>query len=354
MNKIIAYTDGGSRGNPGPSAAGICLYDTQKNLLHCEGVYLGKSTNNVAEYSAVVKALMRATQLKAKTIEVFCDSELLVKQIKGSYRVKSPTLKPLHQEVVRLLEAFDAWEFTHVLRGANLEADAMVNQCLDAGTDILIKEAAAQPEGPKLRIGGLISGSGRTLQNIVDHIQRGSIHAELPIVISSRSDVSGNQRMRDAGLPVTIIGRKDYPDIDRFSRAIEERLIAARVDLVLQGGWLCLWKIPTQFHNRVMNIHPALLPSFGGKGMWGPHVHEAVLKAGCKVSGCTVHFCTDEYDQGPILLQRTCPVEPEDTPDTLAARVFGEECIAYPEAVNLFAQGKLSVNPKRAAAAAQT
>ena len=92
-----------------------------------------------------------------------------------------------------------------------------------------------------------------------------------------------------------------------------------------------------------MNIHPALLPSFGGKGMWGHHVHEAVLNAGCKVSGCTVHFCTNEYDDGPIIIQRTCEVQNDDTPDTLAARVFEQECIAYPEAIGLFAAGRLSV-----------
>ncbi|MHC4325004.1 MAG: phosphoribosylglycinamide formyltransferase, partial [Planctomycetota bacterium] len=130
---------------------------------------------------------------------------------------------------------------------------------------------------------------------------------------------------------------------DEFSKRIEEELVAANVDLVIQGGWLCLWKIPDRYENRVMNIHPALLPSFGGKGMWGHHVHEAVLKAGCKVSGCTVHFCTNEYDKGPIIVQRTCKVENKDTPDTLAARVFEQECIAYPKAIELFTEGKLSV-----------
>jgi folate-dependent phosphoribosylglycinamide formyltransferase PurN len=92
-----------------------------------------------------------------------------------------------------------------------------------------------------------------------------------------------------------------------------------------------------------MNIHPALLPSFGGQGMWGHHVHEAVLKAGCKISGCTVHFCTNEYDKGPIIVQRSCPVKDDDTPDTLAVRVFKQECIAYPQAIKLFAEDKLTV-----------
>ena len=95
--------------------------------------------------------------------------------------------------------------------------------------------------------------------------------------------------------------------------------------------------------DRVMNIHPALLPSFGGKGMWGHHVHQAVIDAGCKVSGCTVHFCTNDYDKGPIIVQRTCPVEDDDTPDTLAARVFEQECIAYPQAIELFQEKKLLV-----------
>jgi len=92
-----------------------------------------------------------------------------------------------------------------------------------------------------------------------------------------------------------------------------------------------------------MNIHPALLPSFGGTGMWGRHVHEAVLAAGCKVSGCTVHFCTNEYDKGPIIVQRCCQVKDNDTPETLAARVFEQECIAYPAAIKLFAEGKLLI-----------
>jgi folate-dependent phosphoribosylglycinamide formyltransferase PurN len=113
------------------------------------------------------------------------------------------------------------------------------------------------------------------------------------------------------------------------------------------GRLLCLWNIPSEFENKVMNIHPALLPAFGGQGMWGHHVHEAVISAGCKVSGCTVHFCTNEYDKGPIIVQRTCPVKDDDTPDTLAARVFEQECIAYPEAVQLFATGRLFVAGNR-------
>jgi formyltetrahydrofolate-dependent phosphoribosylglycinamide formyltransferase len=199
----------------------------------------------------------------------------------------------------------------------------------------------------RIRLGVLISGGGRTMTNILDSIRRGELSAEIAIVISSLSAVAGVGRARSAGLPLKIVRKKDCADPDAFSRQIVDELDAAHVDLVVQGGWLCLWKIPPQYENRVMNIHPALLPCFGGQGMWGHHVHEAVLAAGCKVSGCTVHFCTNEYDKGPIIVQRTCPVQDDDTPDALADRVFEQECLAYPEAIKLFAEGRLQVEGNR-------
>lgn len=179
--------------------------------------------------------------------------------------------------------------------------------------------------------------------NILEYIKNGRLNAEVAVVISSRGDVTGVEKAKSAKLNVKIIRKKDYPDIEQFSRRIEEELVAAGVELVVQGGWLCLWKIPKRFENRVMNIHPALLPSFGGQGMWGHHVHEAVIAAGCKISGCTVHFCTNEYDKSPIIVQRTCEVKETDSPDTLAARVFQQECIAYPQAIKLFAEGRIIV-----------
>jgi folate-dependent phosphoribosylglycinamide formyltransferase PurN len=118
----------------------------------------------------------------------------------------------------------------------------------------------------------------------------------------------------------------------------------ARVDLVCLAGFLSYWIIPDRYVGRVMNIHPALLPAFGGQGMYGHHVHEAVLARGCKVSGCTVHFVNNNYDEGPIILQRSVPAYAEDTADDLAARVFVEECIAYPEAIRLFAEGRLRID----------
>ncbi len=195
----------------------------------------------------------------------------------------------------------------------------------------------------EIRLGVLLSGSGRTLANILKLTAAGELSAQVVTVISSRSTVKGVQIARDADLPCHIIRTRDYSEVDEFSAAIVEVLDAANVDLVIQAGWLCYWKIPDRYLGRVMNIHPALLPSFGGKGMWGHHVHEAVLAAGCKVSGCTVHFVNNEYDKGPIILQRRCEVAEDDDADSLAARVFEQECIAYPEAIQLFAEGRLQI-----------
>ena len=198
-----------------------------------------------------------------------------------------------------------------------------------------------------IRLGVLLSGSGRTLANILKLIGSGDLSAEVVTVVSSRSTVKGIQIAKDANLPCHVIRTKDHPEIDDFSAGIVKVLDAAKVDLVVQAGWLCYWKIPDHYLAHVMNIHPALLPSFGGKGMWGHHVHEAVLAAGCKVSGCTVHFVNNEYDEGPIIVQRTCEVAEDDDPDALAARVFEQECIAYPAAIQLFAEGRLQIVDNR-------
>ena len=348
-DKIIAYTDGGSRGNPGPAAAGVVLADSLGRTLFAKGFFLGQATNNVAEYTAIVKALQAALDMGIGDIEVVSDSELLVKQINGQYAVRSDHLRPLHHEARQLLGRFSTWTVRHVTREHNTHADKLVNQALDARADVTAKAHAPAPASNRrpVRLGVLISGGGRTLLNLLDCIGKGQLNAEIPLVISSRPDVAGVERGRSAGLDVRIIRKRDFPDLDPFSHRLEQELVGARVDLVVQAGWLCLWRIPDAYENRVMNIHPALLPSFGGQGMWGHHVHEAVLAAGCKVSGCTVHFCTDQYDNGPIILQRTCPVRDDDTPETLAARVFRLECIAYPEAIGLFADDKLVVKDGR-------
>jgi len=340
----MVYVDGGSRGNPGPAAAAFVLHDAAGNRLLARAFVLGKTTNNVAEYTALLRALEAASALGATDVSVVSDSELLVRQLTGLYKVKSDAIRPLYEQASDLRNQFDGFRIRHVMREQNKEADRLVNEALDAGRDI--EEGAAKPQR-KIRLGVLISGGGRTMMNILDCIKRGELNGEIAVVISSLSTVGGVGKARNAGLPVKIIRRKDYPDINAFSGHIVKELDAAEVDLVVQGGWLCLWKIPPQYEGRVMNIHPALLPSFGGRGMWGHHVHEAVLAAGCKVSGCTVHFCTNEYDRGPIIVQRTCPVADDDTPDTLAERVFEQECTAYPQAIRWFAEGRLQVESDR-------
>lgn len=343
-DEITIYTDGGSRGNPGPAAAAFVLIDSEGRQLQAKAFFIGQATNNIAEYTAAIKALDAAKQLGAKQLTIFSDSELMVKQINGEYKVKNENLLPLFQTVEEKLSQFKTWKVRHIAREKNKHADKLANIALDRKTDIVEeKKQSHAPNQKPVRLGVLISGGGTTLINILEHIKTGRLNAEVALVISSRSAVAGVERAKNAGLDVKIIRQKDLPDIDLFSKKIEDELAAAKVDLVIQGGWLCLWKIPPRYENRVMNIHPALLPSFGGKGMWGHHVHQAVLAAGCKVSGCTVHFCTNQYDKGPIIVQRCCPVEENDTPDTLAARVFEQECIAYPQAIKLFADGKLAV-----------
>jgi formyltetrahydrofolate-dependent phosphoribosylglycinamide formyltransferase len=192
-----------------------------------------------------------------------------------------------------------------------------------------------------IRLGILLSGGGRTLENLLGEIRAGRLAAEVVLVIASRENIRGFSIGQAAGLPTHLVRPKEFPTVQAYSDAMVHLFDEARVDLVCLAGFLSYWIIPDRYLGRVMNIHPALLPAFGGKGMYGHHVHEAVLARGCKVSGCTVHFVDNAYDEGPIVLQRTAPVHAEDTPDTLAARVFAEECIAYPEAIRLYAAGRL-------------
>jgi phosphoribosylglycinamide formyltransferase-1 len=194
---------------------------------------------------------------------------------------------------------------------------------------------------PTIRLAVLLSGSGTTLQNLLDHIADGRLKAEIVLVLSNRSDAFGLHRADQAGIATGVVVPKDYRSREEFSRAIFERCRQASVDLVCLAGFLQLIHIPDDFLGRVMNIHPSLIPAFCGKGYYGQHVHEAALAYGVKISGCTVHFADNVYDHGPIILQRAVPVVDEDTPDTLAARVFAEECKAYPEAIRLFAAGRI-------------
>ena len=178
-----------------------------------------------------------------------------------------------------------------------------------------------------------LSGGGRTLANLIDHRDHHQLPIDIRLVISSSAKVKGVSIARDAGIETLVIRKSDHPDADNYCQAMFDPCRAAGADLVVMAGFLKHVLIPDDFAGRVINIHPALLPKFGGAGMYGHHVHEAVIAAGEQVSGCTVHFVDNQYDNGPIILQRSCEVAPDDTADTLAGRVFAEECEALPQAL---------------------
>lgn len=184
------------------------------------------------------------------------------------------------------------------------------------------------------RLAVFLSGSGRTLLNLCDHIESGELPAQIALAVASR-ECLGAQRARERGVPTRIVPGDIQPN------DLTHLLRDAAVDWVALAGYTRLLPIPPGFEGRVVNIHPALLPRYGGKGMFGMNVHRAVIDAGDAESGCTVHLCDDRYDTGPIVLQKRCPVEPGDTPESLAARVFELELEAYPEALRGLITGSL-------------
>ncbi|MBM3963268.1 MAG: phosphoribosylglycinamide formyltransferase [Planctomycetes bacterium] len=187
-----------------------------------------------------------------------------------------------------------------------------------------MKSGGRTPRRPRLAV--LLSGSGRTLQNLIDRIADGRLHASIAGVGSNRADAFGLQRALDHGLEARTLAN---------ASATWSWIAELDVDLVVLAGYLRLLPIEPDFAGRVINIHPSLLPRHGGKGMHGERVHDAVLAAGDKESGCTVHQCDDRYDEGRVLLQARVPVLAGDTPTTLAARVFAAECEAYPAGIAL-------------------
>ncbi len=168
-----------------------------------------------------------------------------------------------------------------------------------------------------LRIGILLSGSGTTYEYLAQAIAEGRINGEICRVISSKAIGGGVERAKKWGHPLSICRPKD----ENHHQAIADILREDRVDLVVMAGWMHLWKLPSDFQNKTINVHPSLIPAFCGHGMYGHHVHEAVIEKGVKFSGCTVHLVDGEYDRGPILDQRVVNVESGDSPETLAARV---------------------------------
>jgi phosphoribosylglycinamide formyltransferase-1 len=201
--------------------------------------------------------------------------------------------------------------------------------------------------GEPLRVAVLLSGSGTTLQNLLDRSAAGALPARVVLVVSNKADAFGLERARRAGVRAEVVDRKEAGTLEEFSRRIFDLCRGERAGLVCMAGFMQLVQVPDDYLGRVMNIHPSLIPAFCGKGYYGPRVHEAVLAYGAKVSGCTVHFADNQYDHGPIILQRVVEVRDDDTPGTLAARVHEQEFEAYPEAVRLFAEGRLMLEGRR-------
>lgn len=203
--------------------------------------------------------------------------------------------------------------------------------------------AAREDESDRIALAVLLSGGGRTLQNFLDLSRTDELDAEVVKVISSTPDAYGLERAEKASVDTAVVDRDQYKTSDAFSKAISRELDLCRPELVAMAGFMCFYRIPERYHLRVMNIHPALLPSFGGQGYYGDRVHQAVLEHGCKVTGCTVHFADNVYDHGPIIVQKAVRVAESDDVHTLADRVFEKEKLAYPEAINLYARDRLKV-----------
>ena len=198
-----------------------------------------------------------------------------------------------------------------------------------------------------LRIVVLLSGTGRTLENLLIACKSGTLSVDVARVISTRRNVRGNDVARNADIPLSIIPRREFETPERFSDAVLETIGQEHPGLVVMAGFLSKIAISDELVGRVMNIHPALLPMFGGLGHYGQRVHEQVLASGMKISGCTAHFVDDEYDAGPIIAQACVPVFEDDDADSLAARVFARECELYPRAIRLFAENRLRIEGRR-------
>jgi len=199
-----------------------------------------------------------------------------------------------------------------------------------------------------LRVAVLLSGEGTSLESLCERIDAGEVPARVVLVIASKEDAGGLRRAARRGIPALALPRKGFPDGRAFNDAIHAELARHEVDLVALLGFLSIFELRGCYEGRCINVHPALIPAFCGRGMYGHRVHEAVLAAGVKLSGATVHFADDHYDSGPILLQEAVPVLEDDTPDTLAARVQAAERRLVPEAIRLIAAGRVTIEGCRA------
>lgn len=197
------------------------------------------------------------------------------------------------------------------------------------------------------RIAVLVSGGGTNLQALIDAQGRGELgNGKITLVIASKPDVYALERAKNNEIEAKVLARKEYDSIAAYSKALADTLEAAKIDLVVLAGFLTIIdeQVYERFPNRILNVHPALIPSFCGKGFYGLHVHEAALEKGVRVSGATVHIVTPECDAGPIVLQKAVEVKQDDTPESLQKRIMEEaEWKILPEAVRLFCEGRISV-----------
>ena len=198
-----------------------------------------------------------------------------------------------------------------------------------------------------LRIAVLLSGTGSSLENLLEKIDAGEVPAEVCVVISSKPGVLGLERAARREIPALAVARKEHSDVAKFNDALHAVLDRYEIDLVLLLGFLSPFQTRGRFDGRTINVHPALIPAFAGKGYYGARVHQAVLESGAKLTGATVHFVDAEYDHGPIVLQEALAVHDDDTAESLAARVQALERRLVPEAVRLFAESRLTIEGRR-------
>ena len=198
-----------------------------------------------------------------------------------------------------------------------------------------------------MKIAVLLSGNGTTLQNLIDKTASAMIDAEIVCVISSRADAYGLERARKHNIPAYHTTVSFKQDSAQFNREIWGWVREHKAELVVLAGFMCLIEVPEDYANKIINVHPALLPAFGGQGMYGARVHQAVLDYGAKVSGCTVHFVDSEYDHGPIILQEPVPVFENDSLETLSARVQARERELYMRALQLLAKGRVKIEGRK-------
>lgn len=197
-----------------------------------------------------------------------------------------------------------------------------------------------------LRIAVLLSGGGTTLENLVEERAKGRLDVEFTAVVSSKPDAFGLERARRHGIPAHVVSRRAHPEDGAFNDAVHAVLAQEPPDLLVLAGFLSRIEL-RDYNGRAMNTHPSLIPAFCGKGMYGERVHRAVLAYGAKVTGATIHYCDEQYDTGPIILQRAIAVAEDDTPASLAERVAAVERELYPQAIQLHAQGRLRIEGRR-------